>query len=67
MPVKKIDAKGDGSDMEMPEKVIIFHADDPSKLQSYNEDPEYLMLAPVRAEGVAHNKLFGEKLIGWGL
>ena len=66
-PIKKIDAKGDGSDMEMPDKIIIFHADDPSQFKPYNEDPEYLKLAPIRAEGVEHNKLFGGKLISWGM
>jgi hypothetical protein len=66
-PMKKIDAKGNGSDLEMPDKVIVFHADDPAQLQPYNANPEYLKLAPVRAEGVAHNKLFGGKLISWGL
>ena len=66
-PIKKVDAKGDGSDMDLPDKVVIFHADDPSVLQAYNEDPEYLRLAPIRAAAVEHNKLFGGKLVSWGL
>ena len=66
-PVKKIDAIGDGSDMDMPDKVVIFHADDPAQLKPYNEDPEYLELAKERAEAVEHNKIFGGKLISWGL
>ena len=64
-PIKKIDGKGDGSDMEMPDKVVVFHADDPSRLADYNADKRYLQLAPIRADGVAHNKLFGGKLIAY--
>ena len=63
--IKKIDGKGDGSDMEIPDKVVVFHADDPSRLAEYNADKRYLELAPLRAEGVKHNKLFGGKLIAY--
>ncbi|MEW7292847.1 hypothetical protein [Aquimarina sp. 2304DJ70-9] len=64
-PIKKVDGKGDGSDMQMPDKVVVFHADDPSRLADYNADERYLKLAPLRAEGVEHNKLFGGKLIAY--
>ena len=64
-PVKKIDGKGDGSDMNIPDKVVVFHADDPDRLADYNGDKRYLDLAPIRAEGVKNNNLFGGKLIAY--
>ncbi len=64
-PIKKVDGKGDGSDMEIPDKVVVFHADNPKRLADYNADERYLKLAPLRAEGVQHNKLFGGKLIAY--
>lgn len=50
-PIKKVDAKGDGSDMK--------------QLKAYNADSAYLELAPLRAEGVHHNQLFVGKLIAF--
>jgi len=64
-PIKKVDGKGDGSDIEMPNKVVVFHADDPSRLADYNADERYLKLAPIRAKGVKNNQLFGGKLIDY--
>ncbi|MEM9069131.1 MAG: hypothetical protein AAGE52_11525 [Myxococcota bacterium] len=66
-PLKKLDAKGDSSDLTLPQKVVLFHADDPDQLGVYNQDPEYLRLAPIREAGVAHNRLFGGRLIGQGV
>jgi|GEM_PF-6475761 len=64
-PIKKVDGKGDGADMEIPDKVVVFHADDSSRLADYNADERYLQLATLREEGVEHNKLFGGKLIAY--
>ena len=64
-PLKKVDAKGDGSDLEMPDKIVIFHADDIAQLKAYNADPNYLKIAPIRAKGVKDNKIFAGKLIAY--